>query len=268
MALSGDRAHVLGREWLAEEDDPDPRHGSTCVKEIGARRVERPVEEDHEGRTQALERVFRPLVGPREDRLAVLQLQEQPDERREDRLAREHQHSRLLRAALHRVFTVSRWSRAGNDAERPRSDSGRANVQGARRIRLTRAKLIFNFWVPPGHSRPTTLVDVPEWSPMMAHNPRSTPEPRPLEAETAAALREAILQLWERPADGDAALHAALARMVAEARRRGLRAEEVIIAFKELLAGVSALQSGGRRLEVGRFRERLITLCIKAYYTP
>ena len=101
---------------------------------------------------------------------------------------------------------------------------------------------------------------------MMAHDSPPLPEHRPLSDETVAALRAAVLQLWERPADGDAALHAAFARMADEARARSLRAEEVVVAFKEILAGLPALQRGGRRLEAGRFREQLVTHCIKAYY--
>ena len=100
---------------------------------------------------------------------------------------------------------------------------------------------------------------------MMAYDSRSTPEPRPLGEDTAAALREAALHLWEHPAASEEALHAALARMVAESRARALRAEEVIVAFKEILARLP-LHVGERRLEASHFRERLITLCIKAYY--
>jgi len=101
---------------------------------------------------------------------------------------------------------------------------------------------------------------------MMAHDSPTTPEHRSLGDDTVAALRAAVLQRWERPTDGDAALHAAFMRMVDEARTRSLRAEEVVVAFKEVLAGLPALHRGGRRLEAGRFREQLVTRCIKAYY--
>jgi hypothetical protein len=102
---------------------------------------------------------------------------------------------------------------------------------------------------------------------MMAYDSRSTPEPRPLGDETIAALREAVLHLWTRPEVGEDVLHIALAKMVEDSRSRSLRAEEVIVGFKELLASLHALNNGERRLESVRFRERLITLCIKAYYS-
>jgi hypothetical protein len=101
---------------------------------------------------------------------------------------------------------------------------------------------------------------------MMAYDSRSTPEPRPLGDATNMALRDAVLRLWTNPEDGDAALQAAIAQMIAEARQRSLRAEDLIVAFKDLLTHLPELSAPDRRLEAVRFRERLITLCIKAYY--
>jgi hypothetical protein len=103
---------------------------------------------------------------------------------------------------------------------------------------------------------------------MMAYDSRSTPEPRPLGEDTAAALRDAVLQLWNEPAEGDAALQAAITRTIADAREQSLRAEDVIVAFKHLLTHLPELNAPERRMEAVRFRERLITLCIKAYYAP
>lgn len=114
---------------------------------------------------------------------------------------------------------------------------------------------------------------------MMAFDSRSTPEPRTISEATRALLADAVLRVWNDPAhwhrgaDGGqtpavtAALSRALDEMVAEARDRSLRAEEVIVAFKELLASLPALNAPERRLEATHFRERLITECIRAYYT-
>lgn len=103
---------------------------------------------------------------------------------------------------------------------------------------------------------------------MMAHDSRSTPEPRPLGEDTVATLREAVLLVWAHPDQGEAALQAALAQMVREARQRALRAEDVIVGFKDLLSRLPELADPERRLEAVRFRERLVTLSIKAYYAP
>lgn len=114
---------------------------------------------------------------------------------------------------------------------------------------------------------------------MMAFDSRSTPEPRTISDATRALLAGAVLHvwndpaLWHRHADGlqapavNAALTRALDETVAEARDRALRAEELIVAFKDLLASLPALNAPDRRLEATHFRERLITECIRAYYT-
>jgi hypothetical protein len=113
---------------------------------------------------------------------------------------------------------------------------------------------------------------------MMAYDPRSTPEPRTISEATRAALAAAVVRLWQDPAGWqrvagevrrvqlDAALVAAVDRMVREAQDRTLRAEEVIVAFKDLLADLPELTAPERRLEAAHFRERLITECIRAYY--
>ena len=113
---------------------------------------------------------------------------------------------------------------------------------------------------------------------MMAFDSRSTPEPRTISEATRAALAAAVVRLWQDPAgwrraegevrrvELDAALVVAVDRMVREAQSRALRAEEVIVAFKDLLAGLPELTAPERRLEAAHFRERLVTECIRAYY--
>lgn len=112
---------------------------------------------------------------------------------------------------------------------------------------------------------------------MMAFDSRSTPEPRTISAPTRAALAAAVVRLWTDPgrwpaADGgrhvqlDATLVEAIDRTVREARSRALRAEELVVAFKDLLSDLPELHAPERRLEAVHFRERLITECIRAYY--
>lgn len=115
---------------------------------------------------------------------------------------------------------------------------------------------------------------------MMAFDPRSTPEPRTISDSTRALLGQAVLGVWNDPArwprgdltespDSSASvdLARALERLVGDAREHSLRAEEVIVAFKDLLGTLPALNAPERRLEATHFRERLITECIRAYYT-
>jgi hypothetical protein len=100
---------------------------------------------------------------------------------------------------------------------------------------------------------------------MMAPDSRSTPEPRMLADDTMAVLRAAVIRLWEDRGSDDE-LRDALALLAREARARSLRAEEVIKAFKSLLGALPELHTGARRMEAVAFQERLVTLCIKAYY--
>ncbi len=113
---------------------------------------------------------------------------------------------------------------------------------------------------------------------MMAFDSRSTPEPRTISEATRAALAAAVVRLWQDPGrwhegggetrrvELDAALVAGIDRMVREAQARALRAEELIVAFKGLLADLPELGAPERRLEAVHFRERLVTECIRAYY--
>ena len=101
---------------------------------------------------------------------------------------------------------------------------------------------------------------------MMAHDSRSTPERRRLSDTTVAELRHAILQLWASPLAAPSALGSAMDGLVREARDRALRAEEVLVEVKGVLATLPELDAPERRMESARFREQLITRCIKAYY--
>ena len=101
---------------------------------------------------------------------------------------------------------------------------------------------------------------------MMAYDSRSTPERRRLSDATVTELRGAVLQLWHAPLGEAAALGGAMDGLVREARERALRAEEVLVEVKEVLSTLPELDAPERRRESARFREQLITRCIKAYY--
>jgi hypothetical protein len=101
---------------------------------------------------------------------------------------------------------------------------------------------------------------------MMAYDSRSTPERRRLSDATVSELRRAVLLLWEAPQNADGQLGSAMEELVREARERALRAEEVLVEVKSVLAALPELETPDRRMESARFREQLITRCIKAYY--
>jgi len=99
----------------------------------------------------------------------------------------------------------------------------------------------------------------------------SLPPPRgplvpPLSDEVVARLREAVGRTALDPVADDGPLRAAVAGVVAEAHRRELRPEQLIPAFKSLLDSFPEMHAAQSRLEEARLRERMITLCIKAYF--
>lgn len=101
---------------------------------------------------------------------------------------------------------------------------------------------------------------------MMAFDSRSSSDRPRLSDQTVAELREVVLQLWSAPESVDGQLGRALDALVREARERALRAEDVLVAVKGLLADLPQLDDPARRMEGVRFREQLVTRCIKAYY--
>jgi hypothetical protein len=83
---------------------------------------------------------------------------------------------------------------------------------------------------------------------------------------TTAALRRAVLEHLGRTPGGDSALGDAVSLVVAEARERQMRAEDLILAFKALYDALPEPGSAAARAEQLRLRERLVTACINAYY--
>ena len=101
---------------------------------------------------------------------------------------------------------------------------------------------------------------------MMAPDQPYQPHPRNLSAQTTAALRDAVVQHLDRGADGDESLGRAVSIVVAEARDREMRAEELILAFKTLYDTLPEPKSAVARAEQVQLRERLVSACIRAYY--
>jgi hypothetical protein len=98
---------------------------------------------------------------------------------------------------------------------------------------------------------------------MNAPNPLM-PESRSLSEPTLEQLRRALQQRRQSPAAGDSALQAAVQVVVAEARERSLRPEELIVALKQVLDEPPGSRSGAG--EDRRLREWIVTTCIRAYF--
>ena len=101
------------------------------------------------------------------------------------------------------------------------------------------------------------------------NEPTQDPPPKArLSADSLAKLRTA-LQLWvSHGASSDVVLRDALHAIAAEARQRGIRAEELLVTLKTTwfeLGGGPASSSPSVPPDQKRLDE-LVTACIKAYY--
>ncbi len=76
-----------------------------------------------------------------------------------------------------------------------------------------------------------------------------------------AALRRRL-----RGYDEDGAVRSALQAMARVARERNVRAEHVVMMLKELWRSLPEVQRSRNSLEHARLLERLVTICIDAYY--
>lgn len=99
------------------------------------------------------------------------------------------------------------------------------------------------------------------------NEPTQDPSPKArLSTETVAKLR-AALQHWVRD-DGtsDVALRDALHVIAAEARERGIRAEELLVTLKATWFELGGAPTAPHAPSDHKRLDELVTACIKAYY--
>jgi hypothetical protein len=100
---------------------------------------------------------------------------------------------------------------------------------------------------------------------MMAHDSSHTPPSR-LDDETVAAVRDALRTYLSRSSE-PTALQRALVRMSTEARDRSILPEQLLIVLKDVwgtLPEVRAMTDSGEQV---RLLQRVVTMCIKEYYS-
>jgi len=100
---------------------------------------------------------------------------------------------------------------------------------------------------------------------MMAHDSSQNPPSR-LDDETVAAVRDALRVYLSRSPDPDG-LRRALTRMSAQARERSILPEHLLVVLKDVW---SHLPEARAMLEAGeqiRMLQRVVTMCIKEYYS-
>jgi len=101
---------------------------------------------------------------------------------------------------------------------------------------------------------------------MMARDSAETPPPNMLSGETMAMLRDVVARFLDDESRADGELHGILHRVAGEAHEKRMRAEELVVVFKSVLDGLPLGATPHEKMRRARARERLVSLCIRAYY--
>jgi hypothetical protein len=100
---------------------------------------------------------------------------------------------------------------------------------------------------------------------MMAHDSSHTPPSR-LDDATVAAVRDALRTYLSRSSE-PAALQRALVRMSAEARDRSILPEHLLVVLKDVWGTLPEVRAMTDTAEQVRLLQRVVTMCIKEYYS-
>jgi hypothetical protein len=100
---------------------------------------------------------------------------------------------------------------------------------------------------------------------MMAFD-SSHPPPSRLDDATVAAVRDALRCYLSEDPD-PATLQEALVRMSAEAREKRMHAEQLLVQLKETWSTLHEVRSMTDAAEQVQVLERVVTMCIKEYYS-
>lgn len=99
---------------------------------------------------------------------------------------------------------------------------------------------------------------------MMVHE--STSEREALSAESLQALQAAMLS-YAASGVAPTSLEPALTRIAGEARAKQLRAEQLLVALKDVWFSLPAVTRAGTPVEQNAILQRIVTLCVRAYYS-
>jgi hypothetical protein len=102
---------------------------------------------------------------------------------------------------------------------------------------------------------------------MVAYNSRSPrDDSRSLSPDVATQFRSALGAHWAKAEGYDAELGAALKAVARDARTRGLRPEELLLAMKAVEEEVAATLEVDNTQDRDRFRIWLVGACMRAFF--
>jgi hypothetical protein len=100
---------------------------------------------------------------------------------------------------------------------------------------------------------------------MMAYDSSQNPPSR-LDDETVATVRAALRAYLSNDYDANALQHA-LVRLSTEARERGVLPEQVLVVLKDVWSTLPEVRAMPDLGEQVRLLQRVVTMCIKEYYS-
>lgn len=100
---------------------------------------------------------------------------------------------------------------------------------------------------------------------MMAYDSSQTPPSR-LDDHTVDAVRTALRQYLANSSSAES-LQAALVSMASEAREKSILPEHLLIVLKDIWNGLPEVRSMSDTTEQVRVLQRVVTMCIKEYYS-
>ena len=100
---------------------------------------------------------------------------------------------------------------------------------------------------------------------MMAHDSSQTPPSR-LDDESVEMVRLA-LRAYLHDSEDPIALQAALLRIATEARERSILPEHLLVVLKDVWSTLPEVRSMKDSREQVRLLQRVVTMCIKEYYS-
>jgi len=102
---------------------------------------------------------------------------------------------------------------------------------------------------------------------MVAYNPRPPrDEQRSLSVEVTRQLHASLTSRWTDPASDERALNTAIVAAADDARTRGFRPEELLLALKAVEADVATTLDVEDMQDRDRFRTWLVGACMRAFF--